>query len=104
MNIIDFSKYNGPVYSGRARGERARIQADLDVLDKSTGKVAVNVPEDTLTVTSSFFLGMFGPSVIRSGSREAFENKFNFKIPTFLKGDFDEYIAYALLKKQTLFS
>mgnify|MGYP000426182991 CR=1 FL=1 len=104
MNIIDFSKYNGPVYSGRARGERARIQANLDVLDKSVEKIEISVPDDTLTVTSSFFLGMFGPSVIRSGSREAFEKRFNFKIPSFLKGDFDEYISYALLKKQTLFS
>ena len=93
---IDLSKFNGPVYAGRARGENAREQAKLDQIDDSAAFVQVNIPDDTYTVTSSFFLGMFGPSVIKAGSRDEFVKRFHFRSPSFLKDDFEEYISYAL--------
>lgn len=100
---IDLSKFNGPVYAGRSRGENARRQANLDQVDNDAAQVEVSIPEDTYTVTSSFFLGMFGPSVIKAGSREAFVKKFHFKSPSFLNEDFEEYISYAL-ETRRLFS
>lgn len=93
---IDLSKFNGPVYAGRARGESARVQVKLDQIDNSASVVEVIVPDDTYTVTSSFFLGMFGPSVIKAGTRDEFVKRFHFKSPSFLKDDFEEYISYAL--------
>lgn len=100
---IDLSKFNGPVYAGRSRGENARLQANLDQVDNGTAEVEVSIPDSTYTVTSSFFLGMFGPSVIRAGSRDAFVKKFRFKSPPFLTEDFEEYISYAL-ETRKLFS
>ncbi len=100
---IDFSKFNGPVYAGRARGENARRQVKLDQIDDGSEVVEITVPDSTYTVTSSFFLGMFGPSVIRAGSRDAFVKRFHFKSPSFLKNDFEEYISYAL-ETRKLFS
>lgn len=93
---IDLSRFNGPVYAGRARGENARILANLDQIDTPTSTFDISIPDNTYTVTSSFFLGMFGPSVIKAGSRDEFIKKYRFKIPPFLKADFEEYISYAL--------
>lgn len=100
---VDLSKFNGPVYAGRARGENARQALKLDAADQSNQIVEVNIPDSTYTVTSSFFLGLFGPSVINAGSREAFVKKFHFKSPSFLADDFEEYISYAL-ETRKLFS
>lgn len=100
---VDLSKFNGPVYAGRARGESARQALKLDAADEGNQVVEVTIPDTTYTVTSSFFLGLFGPSVIKAGSREAFIKKFHIKSPSFLMDDFDEYISYAL-ETRKLFS
>lgn len=94
--VIDFSKYNGPVYTGRERGARLREELALDSVDESGVSVEVSIPENTYTVTSSFFLGLFGPSVVKAGSKDKFYKQFHFKIPAFLQPDVDGYIARAL--------
>lgn len=97
-HTIDFSKFGGPVFSGRARGIAARAEHRLDDLDQSSESlVDVKIPQDAYTVTSSFFLGLFGPSVIRAGNRERFKEKFHFDdVPEFLNDDIDQYISIAL--------
>lgn len=94
--MIDFSKYNGPVYTGRERGVRLRQELALDSVDASGANVEVSIPEDTYTVTSSFFLGLFGPSVVKAGSKDKFYQQYHFRTPAFLKPDVDGYIARAL--------
>ncbi len=94
---VHFQNFNGPVYAGRARGVDARKQVQLDLADSRGDDVDVFVPEGTYTVTSSFFLGLFGPSVLKEGSQEAFLKRFHFKnIPEFLQPDIDKYIGIAL--------
>ena len=103
ITMIDFEKFNGPVYTGRARGERARSQLQLDQVDEDMAFVEVKIPDNTYTVSSSFFLGLFGPSVLRAGSKEAFLKRFHFHNPQFLKSEIDAYIARAL-QGRNLFS
>jgi hypothetical protein len=93
---IDFAKYNGPVYTGRDRGVRLREQLKLDEADSADSVVNVSIPETTYTVTSSFFLGLFGPSVVKAGSREQFFAKYKFNLPSFLQPDVEGYVARAL--------
>lgn len=94
---IDFEKYNGPVYTGRDRGVRLREQLRLDEADSVADSVVnVFIPDTTYTVTSSFFLGLFGPSVVKAGSREQFFAKYKFKLPAFLQPDVEGYVARAL--------
>jgi hypothetical protein len=69
---IDFGKLGGPVYVGRPNGERARQKLDVDSLDQATETVDVYVPDDTYSINSSYFLGLFGPSVVYFGSEESF--------------------------------
>lgn len=94
--VIDLAKYNGPVYTGRARGELLRESLHLDAMDAEGTPVRVLVPTETYTVSSSFFLGLFGPSVVKAGSKEAFYNRYNFQAPSFLKEVMDGYVARAL--------
>ena len=76
---IDFSKFDGPLFSGRARGENARKKINLDDLETMDGATfKVELPRNFFTITSSFFLGLFGKSIQRCGSRSAFFDKFDF--------------------------
>ena len=81
MNQVDFNKFGGPVYSGRDRGQLARKESDMDTLDLTNEPVHVKIASDTYALTSSFFLGLFGPSIKKCGSKEAFLNKFIFDMP-----------------------
>jgi len=96
---IDFSNIGGPVYSGRPRGESLRSRFELDLVDEGNGQVDIEVPESTYSVTSSFFLGLFGPSVVRAGSSEAFFRKYHFKAKPVLEKAFHDYASLALQSK-----
>jgi hypothetical protein len=100
---IDFKDFEGLVYTGRDRGERLRTQFKLDSLDTQEGVVEVVIPEEAYTISSSFFLGMFGPSVLRAGSKDRFYSQYKFKSPDFLHEVLDGYVARAL-QKRNLFS
>jgi len=97
--VIDFSKFNGPVYTGRERGVRLRAELNLDAADTSANVVDVVIPDGTYTVTSSFFLGLFGPSVVSAGSKDRFYQRYRFVAPSFLRPEMDGYVARALQEK-----
>lgn len=94
--MIDFKTIEGPVYTGRSRGEHLRSELQLDKIDAAGDVVEVDIPEGTYTISSSFFLGLFGPSVVNAGSKDAFYSRYHFKSPTFLKDVMDGYVARAL--------
>lgn len=98
--IIDFSKYQGPVYTGRPRGEQIRHELFLDDVDASDTLVEVKIPPGTYSLTSSFFLGLFGPSVLRAGSLQSFFEKYRFDTTPALHEAFNDYVARALQQKQ----
>ena len=98
--LIDFSNYPGPVYTGRSRGELIRAELHLDDVDSTDRLVNVKIPAATYSLTSSFFLGLFGPSVTRAGSQHAFFQKFNFDTSTALTEAFSDYVARALQEKR----
>jgi hypothetical protein len=80
MKQIDLGKYrseNAEIFSGRQRGLDVRKDAGLDSLDRNSDPVIVHIPEDVFSVNSSFFLGMFTPSIERLGG-EAFKRKYRF--------------------------
>lgn len=93
---IDFRLIEGPVYTGRDRGERLRYELHLDQLDVADDVVEVRIPDTTYTISSSFFLGLFGPSVVKAGSKEAFYRRYHFESPPFLRDVMDSYVSRAL--------
>lgn len=99
--IINFSEFNGPVYVGRDRGLEARIKSNLDEIDKdTTKKVDVIIPENAYTVTSSFFLGMFGPSIIHAKSTLDFFDKYNFVTTPYLRNSFSGMVENIIVQKK----
>jgi hypothetical protein len=78
--LIDLDKFRSSgarVFAGRDRGREVRRVADLDSIDAGAATATVHVPPDTLSVNSSFFLGLFGPSVRRL-REEGFRAKYHF--------------------------
>lgn len=82
------------VYVGRGAGTRCREWANLDKWDRSAGVIEIEVPENAYSVNSSFFLGMFGPSV-RALGETAFRAKYLFRGKN-ITGTVDDGIRYAL--------
>lgn len=100
MKTIDLSNTGGKILSTRARGESVRQSLDLDQLDAQDETVDVIFPENLEVLTSSFFLGMFGPSVRACGSRDLFIGKFVFKNAShYVWEDINDGIGRALREK-----
>ena len=77
---VDLAKYRShgaKVFAGRERGLLVRQAANLDKHDKSGDPIEVLIPEDTISMNSSFFLGMFGPSIVALGE-EVFSSRYKF--------------------------
>lgn len=101
--IIDFSALGGPVYSGRKKGSLARERFKLDEIDHTAAaQVRIRIPDDTYSVTTSFFLGLFGESIKRAGTRKAFLEKFVFESPEVFSETFDTCITRALQEQSSL--
>ncbi len=94
--VIDLANVEGRVYTGRDRGQRLRGELGLDEADVAADTVLVIIPDDTYTISSSFFLGLFGPSVVKAGSKDEFFRRFEFRLPAFLKEVVDGYVMRAL--------
>lgn len=81
--VVDLDRHRTKgvrVFSGRARGLEVRKKEDLDSRDEDEQQVTVRIPDDTFAVTSSFFLGLFGPSIKRLGE-DGFHAKYHFEGP-----------------------
>ena len=100
--IIDFANLAGPIYTGRPKGELARQHFRLDELDAQLDAVIVKIPESTYSITNSFFLGMFGPSINRFGTREGFLNHYQFDTSPMLQKRLDSHIERGLQPRGVL--
>lgn len=99
---IDFGQLGMPVFTGRSRGAESRKRLGLDRLSPGEHVVVV-IPEGVYTITSSYFLGLFGPSVRALGSREKFLEKFSFQAPPHIEEKLGDLITRALREQQDLF-
>lgn len=96
---IDFASFNSRVLVGRPRGEMAREKYRLDSIDEVGRQVEVSIPDNIYSVNSSFFLGLFGKSIINAGSRESFFDRYHFFASNELKERFEGYVSRALQEK-----
>jgi hypothetical protein len=98
--IIDFATLGGPVFTGRPRGEKLREVLPVEDYDGDTDiSVEVKIPETTYSISSSFVLGLFGKSVVRAGSKQAFYNKYHFNTNELFQGVVDSCVTRALQDK-----
>lgn len=102
MQVIDFSKLGGPVYVGRANGAQARVRLRVDSLDAQKGPVEIRVPDDAYAVSSSFFLGLFGPSLAHYETPEAFLAHYPISAPDHIRDTLRMVIDRALSSRGQL--
>jgi hypothetical protein len=100
MNI-DFAEMGMPVFTGRARGESTRKELQIEKYGEGD-IVRVSIPESVYTITSSYFLGLFGPSIRKLGLKN-FEQVFRFEAPDYLQEKIKEWSARAVRDKGDLF-
>jgi hypothetical protein len=102
MVSVNFSDLGGPVFVGRANGKNAREKLNVDSLDQLSEPVTVTVPENTYSINSSYFLGLFGPSVVAFGSREAFFDHYRFNAPDVVMDSIARHVSRALVERGAL--
>ena len=101
---INFSRLGGPTYIGRPNGQLAREKLNLDELeDKEGAEFLIDIPEDTFNINSSYFLGLFGDSVRKAGTRELFLSKFKFETHGKTYKVIERGIKRALMRNKELY-
>ena len=104
MRKIDLSNHrkgNSRVFSGRSEGKLVREKLKLDETEKTGEKFTIIFPEDTISLNSSFFLGVFGPS-IRTLGKEKFKEVYDFECPDFIQSSIEDGIKRALKSSNPL--
>ena len=84
------------VLSGRELGNNIRKRFKLDELDIDGNEYEVVFPESIISISTSFFLALFGESVRKCGSKEKFESKYLFNVNGSLKSNINDGIIDAL--------
>ena len=62
---VDLTKLSCKVFIGRPNGRAAREYFKIDRLDPETAMIIFKVPENTISVNSSFFLGLFAQDILK---------------------------------------
>lgn len=80
-NIINLQKYRAneeKILTGRDEGKKVRESLKLDNIDNEDITVIVEIPNDILSLNSSYFLGLFQKSIMLLGE-EKFRKKYIFR-------------------------
>ena len=98
--IQEFRRNGSKIFSGRDVGIEARKLLQLNEKDKDNEQYEVIIPQDTYSISGSFFGGLFSDSVIYL-NEEKFREKYIFKFSTgelsdSLRGDIEEGIYDAI--------
>jgi hypothetical protein len=101
INLREFTSLDSIVISGRPKGEELRQKLSLDRLDVEPGVVTFVVPEEIVSLNSSFFLGLFTPSIQRLGV-QAFDQKYRFECNQEVREDVERGKREALTQSNPL--
>ena len=96
INLGNYADPGVGLLAGQERGRRVREKERLDAFDRTADILHVIIPDEIYTVASSFFLGMFAPSVEALGEKK-FREKYVFEGP-----DADEVVDQGI--RQALLS
>lgn len=79
VDLESLTSVGNVVFAGHMNGVFARQRSDFEEYDNNPDvQVAIRVPRNTMTFTTSFFVGLFGPSVERLGA-QGFREKYQFQ-------------------------
>lgn len=69
---VNLKALGGKVFVGRKNGQAARKHFHLERYNESRNTLIFLVPPGTISINSSFFLGLFGPDIQRIASYRKF--------------------------------
>lgn len=84
--------------SGRPLGEQSRNWAKVEAMDNAIEAVSVEIPNHIYSISPSFFLGMFGESVLKLNGPEPFFKKYQFTGPTKVVSQVRQWADRAMLE------
>ena len=90
------------ILSGRDKGEALREKLSLDSLEDSEEMIEIVIPEAIVSFNSSYFLGLFTPSIKKYKTKEGFFEKYNFTCDKYIMQDINDGIDEALKKTNSL--
>ncbi len=93
---------NSEILSGRDCGKTFRRRFELDKRDKSAEPIEVAIPDEVISMNTSFFLGLFGRSVRTLGPAR-FRLKYRFKCDPIHMASVEEGIERAI-KESDIFT
>lgn len=86
----------GLVMVGREEGSLVRSEIQLDQQENKYNKITVKIPNGTYAIGNSFFCGMFGASVQKLKTADAFFSKFSFEGAEHITKDFRKSVDQIL--------
>jgi hypothetical protein len=101
ISLDSYGEKTGKVLAGREKGEEVRDKLDLEKMDQNSEPVEVAIPGDVYSMNTSYFLGLFGPSV-RTLGEAGFEEKYTFICDKMMKDNIDDGISRALKEADVL--
>ena len=102
INLQDKISSGSIILSGREKGEHLREKLKLDELERDNDEIVIIVPDSIVSFNSSYFLGLFTPSIKKYKSREKFLEKYKFECDEYIDKDIEDGIAEALKKKNLI--
>lgn len=84
------------VLSGRELGYEIRDKIKLDEKDRDSEKYNVIFPDNIISISTSFFLALFGESVRTLKDKESFLSKYNFSCDSNMMININDGIVDAL--------
>lgn len=101
INLENYRGAKSRVFSGREEGKKVRKRLQLDHLDTQDQIIEIIIPDDTIAINSSFFLGLFGGSV-RALGEDVFRSKYQFLCKSALNKSINDGIQRALKQSTPL--
>jgi hypothetical protein len=102
IDLGDYNHRDAIVLSGRPKGEQLRANLNLDRIDRNPSeRCQIIVPERIVSLNSSFFSGLFGPSIRVLGEPQ-FRQKFSFQCSQPVRDDVEDGIREALNRANPL--
>lgn len=95
VNLNKFLNKDCKIFCGRDEGTSARKKLNLDKFDNTDSIMHISISSEVYSITSSFFLSCFGPSIRKLGETE-FRRKYIFECDAVLLSNVDDGISRAL--------
>ncbi|MCK4258024.1 MAG: hypothetical protein KAX49_03550 [Halanaerobiales bacterium] len=101
INLKEHFNNEVKVLSGREIGKKHRDKFNLNRLDKNNDTINIIVPDDLYSINTSYFLGLFGPS-IRNLGEDQFRKKYIFQCDEVIRLNIEDGIELALKDSDVL--